>query len=156
MVALIWLGILMGFVPEIVGRFQAHKPPFQAVVYFHDVVFVSWLCLLTAQVLLIRSRRTDLHREFGMAGTAQYGAMIVLGVTTSMVVDYHFFGKAPSDPSFLSIQLAGLRGAGQRGDRAAQEPGHSQAPDDSRHHVNSVTFSVHRLPKSRQGLPKSR
>lgn len=56
MVALIRLDILTGFVHEIVGRFQTDKPPFPAVVYFHGVVFAGWLCLLTAQVLLIRSR----------------------------------------------------------------------------------------------------
>lgn len=108
MVALIWLGILMGFVPEIVGRFQTHRLPFPAVVYFHGVVFAGWLCLLTAQVLLIRSRRVDLHRELGIAGAALYGAMIVLGVTTSVVVDDRFFGRAPGDPSFLSVQLADM------------------------------------------------
>lgn len=107
MVALLWLGILMGFVPEIIRRIQTDKP-FPAVVYFHGVVFVSWLCLLTAQVLLIRFRRADLHRELGMAGTALYGAMIVLGVTTSVVVDYHLFATPHSDPSFLSIQLADM------------------------------------------------
>lgn len=107
MVALIWLGILMGFVPEIIGRVQAHKP-FPTVVYFHGGVFVGWLCLLTVQVLLIRSRRVDLHRELGMAGTALYGAMIVLGLTTSVVVDHDLFATARSDPSFLSIQLADM------------------------------------------------
>jgi hypothetical protein len=30
---------------------------------------------------------------------------------------------------------AGVRRAGRRGHRAAQEPGCSQAPDDSRHHL---------------------
>ena len=83
MVALLWLGILMGFVPEILGRVRAHHL-FPAVVYFHGVVFISWLGPLTAQVLLIRSRRVDLHRELGMAGTALYGAMLVLGFTTSV------------------------------------------------------------------------
>lgn len=107
MVALIWLGILMGFVPDIIGRVQAHRP-FPAVVYFHGVAFVSWLCVLTAQVLLIRSRRVDLHRELGMAGTALYGAMLVLGITTSVVVDHDLFGTPRSDPSFLSIQLADM------------------------------------------------
>ncbi len=37
----------MGFVPEIIGRYQTHKPPFPAVVYFHAVAFAGWLCLLT-------------------------------------------------------------------------------------------------------------
>jgi hypothetical protein len=107
MVVLLWLGILMGFAPEIVGRVRAHHL-FPVVVYFHAAVFVSWLCLLTVQVLLIRSRRVDLHRELGMAGTALYGAMVVLGITTSVVVDYDLFGTPHSDPSFLSIQLADM------------------------------------------------
>ena len=107
MVALIWLGILMGFVPEIIDRVQAHKP-FPAVVYFHGAVFLLWLCLLTAQVLLIRSRRVDLHRELGMAGAALYGAMLVLGITTVVVVDHDLFATPHGDPSFLSIQLADM------------------------------------------------
>jgi len=107
MVALIWLGILMGFVPEIVHRVHAHKL-FEPVVYFHGAAFVAWLCLLTVQVLLIRARRVDLHRELGMAGTALYGAMLVLGVTASVIVDHDLFGTPQSDPSFLSIQLADM------------------------------------------------
>ena len=108
MVALLWLEILMGFVPEIIGRFQAHSQAFPAVVYFHGIVFAGWLCLLTAQVVLIRFRRAKFHRELGMAGTALYGAMIVLGVVTSVVIDDHFFGKVSTDPSFLSVQLADM------------------------------------------------
>lgn len=107
MVALLWLGILMGFLPEIVGRVRAHHL-WPAVVYFHGAVFVGWLSLLTVQVLLIRSRRVDLHRELGMAGTALYGAMVVLGITTSLVVDYEQFATPHRDPSFLSIQLADM------------------------------------------------
>lgn len=107
LVALLWLGILMGFVPEIVHRIQIQKP-FLPIVYFHGVVFVGWLCLLTVQVLLIRSRRVDLHRELGMAGVALYGAMIVLALTTSVVVDYYEFATPQSDPSFLSIQLSDI------------------------------------------------
>ena len=106
-VVLLWLGILMGFVPDIIGRARAHHL-FPAVVYFHGVVFVGWLGLLTAQVLLIRSRRVDLHRELGMAGTALYGAMVVLGIVTSVVVDHELFATAHGDPSFLSIQLADM------------------------------------------------
>ena len=107
MVGLIWLGILMGFVPDSMRHIEAHKP-FPAIVYFHGAIFVSWLTLLTTQILLIRSRRVDLHRELGIAGTALYGAMVVLGLTTSVVVDYEQFVTPRSDPSFLSIQLADM------------------------------------------------
>ena len=107
MVALIWLGILMGFVPDAAHRIATRKP-YPVIVYFHGAVFVAWLCLLTVQVLLIRSRRVDLHRELGMAGVALYGAMVVLGVTTSAFVDYYLFPTPQSDPSFFSIQLADM------------------------------------------------
>lgn len=114
MVGLIWLGILMGFVPEIIGRVHADKP-FLAVVYFHGAVFVGWLALLTVQVLLIRARRVNLHRELGMAGVALYGAMLVLGVVTSVVVDHHAYVTAHGDPSFLSIQLGDMLAFGVLG-----------------------------------------
>jgi hypothetical protein len=107
LVVLVWLGILMGFGPEIAHRVKARQP-FEMVVYIHGGVFVGWLCLLTAQVLLIRSRRVDIHRELGMAGVALYGAMIVLAAATSVVVDYDHFATPQSDPSFLSIQLADI------------------------------------------------
>ena len=110
-VALLWLGLLMGFVPDVIGRVHEHRL-FAPVVYFHGAVFVSWLGLLTAQMLLIRSKRVDLHRELGMAGTALYGAMLVLGIVTSVVVDYNEFVTPRSDPSFLSIQLADMLGFG--------------------------------------------
>jgi hypothetical protein len=107
LVALVWVGILMGFVPEIAHHVQARKP-FPVIVYFHGVAFVAWLCLLTVQVLLIRARRVNVHRELGMAGVALYGAMIVLGVATSVVVDSFVFPMPQSDPQFLSIQLADM------------------------------------------------
>ena len=114
MVGLIWLGILMGFVPEIISRVHADKP-FLPVVYFHGAVFVAWLALLTVQVLLIRARRVNLHRELGMAGVALYGAMLVIGVTTSVMVDNHTLATAHADPSFLSIQLADMLNFGVLG-----------------------------------------
>jgi len=107
LVALIWLGILMGFMPEIAQRVHSQRP-FPTVVYYHGAVFVAWLGVLSAQLLLIRSRRIDLHRELGMAGTALYGAMVVLGLTTSVVVDHHALGTHASDPAFLSVQLSDM------------------------------------------------
>jgi uncharacterized membrane protein len=107
LVGLLWLGILMGFVPDILHRVRIHRP-FPAVVYFHGVVFVGWLTLLTVQILLVRARRVDLHRELGMLGVALYGAMVVLGITTSLVVDYDLFGTPHGDAPFLSIQLADM------------------------------------------------
>lgn len=110
MVGLIWLGILMGFVPEIVAHVRAHKPAFPLIVHIHGAVFVSWLCLLTTQVLLIRGGRTDIHRRLGLAGAVLAPIMIVVGLTTAVVMDRLHFHAADSDndPSFLAIQLADI------------------------------------------------
>jgi hypothetical protein len=69
-VLLLWCGILGGFVPEIVQHVAQNKPPFPLIVHVHVVVFLGWLAVLTAQVLLIRRRRADLHRKLGEAAMA--------------------------------------------------------------------------------------
>ena len=99
-VALIWLGILMGFVPEMMQR----EPNFPAMVHIHGLVFVSWLVLLTVQILLIRSRRIKLHMTLGLLGAMLAGAMIVVGPITAVVADYWHYGTKDYDPAFLAIQ----------------------------------------------------
>lgn len=106
-VVLIWFGIVMGFGPEIVERFRHHKP-FPLIVHFHAVAFVGWLILLTAQVLLIRARRQDLHRKLGVAGAVLAATMIVLGPATAIYMQRFHFGTAESDPAFLAIQLTDI------------------------------------------------
>ena len=104
MTALIWLGILMGFVPEIVKHARGVLPPFPIIVHVHGAIFVAWLVLLTTQVLLIRARQTGLHRTLGIVGAMLAGCMIVVGPITAVVVDYLRFGTKESDPAFLAIQ----------------------------------------------------
>lgn len=108
MVVLIWLGIGMGFVPEIVHRLQTHAPPYPVIVHVHAAVFVAWLCLLTAQVMLVRTRRTDLHMKLGMAGMYLSPVMVVLGIATAVVVDRLHAGKPGANSAFLSIQLSDI------------------------------------------------
>lgn len=118
LVGLIWLGILMGFVPEIIEHARGLKPPFPIIVHVHGVIFVGWLLLLTVQLLLIRAGRADLHRTLGIVGAMLAGGMIVVGPVTAVVTDYLHFGTKDSDPAFLSIQwgdiliFAGLATAG--------------------------------------------
>src|SRR5215469_6425140 len=108
MVALIWLGILMGFVPEIIAHVRTHEPHFPLAVHFHAAAFVGWLVLLTTQLLLVRFGRTDLHRKLGVAGMVLAGVMVILGPTAAIITDYNHFGTKDSDPSFLSIQLGDI------------------------------------------------
>lgn len=108
MVALIWLGILMGFVPEIIRHTQMNKPAYPLVVHIHALVFVGWLLLLTTQLLLIRSGRVDIHKRLGVAGMVLAPLMVVLGLATSIIVDYLHFPTPQGDAPFLAIQLADL------------------------------------------------
>jgi hypothetical protein len=107
-VGLIWLGILMGFVPEIVAHIRAHKPAYPLVVHIHAAAFIGWLCLLTTQVVLIRGGRPDIHRKLGIAGMVLAPIMVVLGLMTAEIVDRMRFGTPDADPSFVAIQLADL------------------------------------------------
>ena len=108
MVGLIWLGILMGFVPDIIAHVRTHKPAYPLVVHIHAAAFVGWLVLLTTQVALIRSGRADIHRRLGIAGAVLAPIMVVLGLAASVIVDRIHFTGPDRDPSFLAIQLADL------------------------------------------------
>lgn len=108
MVGLLWLGILMGFVPDILAHVRMHKPAYPLIVHIHAAAFVGWLCLLAAQVALIRSGRAAIHRRLGIAGAVLAAIMVVLGFAASEIVDRLQFGTKDADPSFLAIQLADL------------------------------------------------
>jgi hypothetical protein len=108
MVATIWLGVLMGFVPEIIAHVRDHKPGYPIVVHIHALAFVGWLILLTTQVLLVRARRTDIHRRLGVVGMVLAPTMVVLGAGAAIVTDYRRFGTPDSDPAFLAIQIGDL------------------------------------------------
>src|SRR5690242_6603851 len=116
-VVLIWAGILFGFVPEMIQHVREHRP-FPLIVHLHAVAFVGWLVLLTAQVLLIRFARHDIHRRLGLFGAGLAAVMIVLGPATAFYMQRVHFGTAESDPPFLAVQLtdilafAGLVAAG--------------------------------------------
>jgi hypothetical protein len=104
----IWTGICMGFGPQIVRHIEKHAPPYPLIVHFHALAFVGFLVLLTVQVLLIRVRRTDIHRRLGLAVVALACVMLVLGPMTAIISDRLHLGTPGSDPAFLSIQLADM------------------------------------------------
>jgi uncharacterized membrane protein YozB (DUF420 family) len=104
-VLLIWGVILMGFVPDVIAHVQKREPAFPLVVHVHAVVFVGWLVLLTAQVLLVRAQRIDLHRKLGLAGAGLSLAVLVLGLMTSIVMDRRDLASAHPDPAGFSVQL---------------------------------------------------
>jgi len=128
-VALIWLGIGLGFGPEVWKHVATHEAPFEPIVHLHGAFFMGWLALLTTQVLLIRTRRTAVHRKLGWVMVGWGAAMLVLGPAVAWIRQKHEFGTPLSDPGFFSIQVidiisfAVLGGAGVllRADSAAHK-----------------------------------
>ncbi len=107
-VVLLWLGILNGFVPEIAAHIAKHKPPFPLIIHVHGVVFVGWLAVLTAQVLLIRRKRADLHRKLGAVAMWLAALMVIVGPATAFYMQRYHWGTPESDPPFLAIQLSDI------------------------------------------------
>jgi hypothetical protein len=105
---LIWLGILMGFGPEVAGRLQGHAKPFPLIVHFHAAAFVGWLALFTAQILLIRTKRWDVHRKLGFSMIGLAVVMAFLGPATALIADAREIGTPASDPAFLAIQFTDI------------------------------------------------
>ncbi len=103
-----WLGILSGFVPEIVHHVSAHEKPFPLIVHFHAAVFMGWLALFSVQVLLIRAKEPQLHRKLGFFMLAWAAVMLVLGPATALIADHGDIGTPDADPGFLSIQFTGI------------------------------------------------
>ncbi len=117
LVALIWVGVLGGFVPEIVQHVAKHEKPFPWIIHVHAVFFMGWLALLTAQVGLIRLRRPDLHRRLGALMVFWAAAMVVVGPTAAVIMDRVHMAEG-DDATFIAVQgsdilsFALLSGAG--------------------------------------------
>lgn len=104
-VALIWIGILGGFVPEIVKHFTSGAPPFPHILHVHGAAFVGWLVLLTVQLFLIRSRQVQLHRRIGVLGATLAAIMVPLGIVTALTMDRLHIQQDHGDGAFFSVQL---------------------------------------------------
>jgi hypothetical protein len=60
--------VLSGFGTDSFHHLRKYGLDYPLIVHFHAVAFVGWLSLFTAQVLLIRTARADIHRRLGVAG----------------------------------------------------------------------------------------
>jgi len=105
-IVVIWVVILMGFVPQIIHRIARGAPNYPLIIYLHAAAFVGWLVLLSVQETFIRLRRYDIHRRVGAFGALLAVVMLVLGPWAAIVAEQVHFGTPKSDPSFLSIEFS--------------------------------------------------
>lgn len=107
-VALIWLAVLAGFVPDIVQHFRRHAAPYPIAVHVHAVISVAWLALLTSQVLLIRNGNIPLHRKLGTGGAVLALGVVLAGLWTALTVEGLALGTPKGRPPFLAIEWSNI------------------------------------------------
>jgi hypothetical protein len=115
--AVIWLAVLAGFGPELAGHITRNEAPYPIAVHVHAVVTLSWLGLLTSQILLIRRREVGLHRRWGTAGAFLAVGVVIVGLWAALAVEGRALATPRARPQFLAIEwsniieFAGLAGA---------------------------------------------
>jgi hypothetical protein len=77
--------IVVGFSRTYYLRFLSDRPPLQAILHLHGLVFSAWLALFVAQTQLVARRRIDLHMRLGMAGAALAALVVVSGLAATFV-----------------------------------------------------------------------
>ena len=103
-VALIWLAVLAGFVPDVIRHVRTDSAPYPIAVHVHAVITLGWLALLTNQTLLIRRRQVRLHRKWGAAGAVLAVAVVIVGLWAALAVESEALGTPKGRPPFLAIE----------------------------------------------------
>lgn len=107
-IALIWIGMGVGFGREIVRHIESNAPSYPVILHVHSAVFVSWLLAFTAQILLVRTAKPALHRRLGVAMTFGIGVLAVVGPLTAYSI--HNLHWPRTDAAFFSVQLGDMIG----------------------------------------------
>lgn len=119
---------LRGIVPTTVHSYL--DPPSQPIRWLyvaHGLVFTAWVVLTVAQVALVASGRTDVHRRLGRIAFALAPTMVVVGVIASGYATRHGFHDVPipaatfsTVPIFDLVLFAAFVSAGLAARRSPQ------------------------------------
>jgi uncharacterized membrane protein YozB (DUF420 family) len=101
-----WLGVVMGFMPAVTAR-MAGKAQYAAplILQVHAVAFIGWLVLLTIQITLVRTLRTQQHKRLGLAGFALLPVMLVSGYASEIYAQRFRFDHGRSDFAFFILPV---------------------------------------------------
>jgi len=72
--------VLVGFWPSYFGPLLRGNVTRPLVIQLHGIVFVGWMALLVAQVLLAARGRVDLHRRIGRLGIVYGWIVVAMGI----------------------------------------------------------------------------
>jgi hypothetical protein len=102
--------VISGFARSFFLRplFPGVHAPHELYFYLHGVLFTGWLALFFAQVTLVSSGNTALHRRLGLVGFVLIPAMTVVGTVGSLIAAKRpgGFVDIPTPPlEFLTVPL---------------------------------------------------
>jgi hypothetical protein len=82
-------------------------PPLSTLLFAHGVVMTMWIVLFIAQVWLVESGRTDLHRRLGVLGLILAVLVVCVGVVAAIDAGRRGASPAPGVPPlmFMAIPL---------------------------------------------------
>ena len=108
-IALSWLGIAMGFAPQIAKRFGGTADyPAPAMLEVHVWSFFAWMTILTAQALLIGARRQDLHRLLGWSILMLIPVMTVSAIAAEIHSQRFYASRYPENARFFALPLTSM------------------------------------------------
>ncbi|TNE28221.1 MAG: hypothetical protein EP350_10820 [Alphaproteobacteria bacterium] len=84
MAAMLVVVVLVGFVPDSLGKIAAvqagERPPFPVAMHAHAVLMGSWMSLLLAQTTLMATGRKQGHMQLGLLSMVLAPALIIAGL----------------------------------------------------------------------------
>lgn len=106
-IALVWVGTVVGFVPDMT-RYLAETPPPPFVLHLHGFVFFIWLLFVTLQIALIEVRKPALHRRLGWWLVGLSVAVVVMGLVATMVDMARAAAHTPYAPEFIGLEFQSM------------------------------------------------
>lgn len=108
-IAMSWLGVAMGFAPQIAKRFGGTADyPAPAMLEIHVWAFFAWMTILTVQALLIGARRYDLHRWLGLSLLVLVPVMTVSAIAAEIHSQRFYAPRDPDNARFFALPLTSM------------------------------------------------
>jgi hypothetical protein len=104
-----WIATGIGFYPSVTERFTG-QPDYVAplVLQLHVFAFTGWLCLLSLQVLLVRTGRQPLHQRLGFLGALLVPVMVVTAIGAEIFSQRFYSAKYPENLRFFISPLSSM------------------------------------------------
>jgi hypothetical protein len=101
-----WAAVLVGFYPAVSARWRGEADfPAPLILQLHVFAFAAWLCLLTAQVPLIRTSRTAWHMRLGLFGAILVPVLVVTAIGAEAYSQRFYSPQYPGNLRFFIAPL---------------------------------------------------